>query len=116
MNTVSSNGQAPDHDSPNRYSASSAGALAMPNLYAISAATVFLLYAMLTLFIITIVELGYINEDIAIVVGVLVAIAQFVFGPWIMDLTLRWLYTISWVEPSQLPDHLQAFVHRVCQS
>jgi Zn-dependent protease with chaperone function len=116
MDTVSPTSQTPNQDTSNRYTALSSGVLAMPNLYAVSAVTVFLLYAMLTLFMITIVELGFLDADIAVMIGVLVAIAQFAFGPWIMDLTLRWLYTISWVEPSQLPDHLQAFVHRVCRS
>src|SRR5207253_2479236 len=30
-------------------------------------------------------------------------------------LSLRWMYTMRWVEADQLPEHLQQFVGRVCQ-
>jgi Zn-dependent protease with chaperone function len=111
---TSSRGSVPDSNSSKKYSAFTVGALAMPNLYLISIFTVFLLYAVLTLAFVTVVELGYLDKDFALVIGIVFAIIQFTLGPWIMDLTLRWLYTISWVGAQDLPDHLQTFVNRVC--
>src|SRR5207302_5111437 len=43
-----------------------------------------------------------------------IILLQFAIGPWIMDLMLRWLYTMRWVEPEELPEHLEHFIRRVC--
>jgi Zn-dependent protease with chaperone function len=42
-----------------------------------------------------------------------IIVLQFVFGPWLMDLSLRFLYKFSWVSPDELPPHLAEFVKRV---
>src|SRR5206468_93356 len=51
---------------------------------------------------------------LALVVGVVFAAVQFAIGPFIMDLCLRFLYKFRWVGPDELPEHLRAFVERVC--
>lgn len=88
--------------------------LRLPNLVLRSAMTLLGLYALLTLILITAVELGGLSVDMALFTGVAIALFQFVAGPWILDLTLQWLYTSSKLTPQELPDHLRRFVDRVC--
>src|SRR5437899_3330960 len=75
-----------------RHQALAVGALALPNLFLRSAVTLTLLYGMLTLLLITIVEFGYLTPTLALVIGVGFGVLQFVLGPWLMDLSLSWLY------------------------
>jgi Zn-dependent protease with chaperone function len=97
-----------------RQQALAIGALALPNLVVRSIATLTLLYGMLSLLLITVVEAGFATPSMALVIGVGFAVLQFVIGPWIMDLSLRWLYTMRWVAPDELPPRLHEFVQRVC--
>ncbi|HKI35164.1 MAG TPA: M48 family metalloprotease [Gemmataceae bacterium] len=92
-----------------------AGLLALPNLFIRSVLTLTLLYGLLVLALITAVQFGGLNETVALVIGVCVALLQYGLGPWFMDLSLRWFYHMRWVRPDQLPDHLRAFVERVCE-
>ena len=57
----------------------------------------FLLYGILGLILITLAELDVISAGVAVAIGVGIIILQFVFGPWLMDLSLRWIYKFSWV-------------------
>lgn len=97
-----------------KHQALASGRLKLPNLLLRSAMSVFLLYALLTLVLITTVEFGYLDAQFALIAGVVFAALQFIAGPWLMDLSLRWVYTMSWIGPHELPDHLRAFVERVC--
>ena len=45
----------------------------------------------------------------------MVIVLQFLIGPFMMDLSLRWLYKLQWLEPEELPDHLRAFVARISE-
>jgi Zn-dependent protease with chaperone function len=90
-----------------------AGLLALPNLFLRSFLTLALLYGMLGLVLITIVQFGLIGPGTAMLIGVVIAVLQFTLGPWIMDLSLRWLYQFHWAQPQELADHLRAFVDRV---
>jgi len=87
----------------------------LPNLAIRSAFTIVLLYGLLTLVLITITELGYITGDVAVGIGLVFGVLQFALGPWLMDVSLGWFYTMSWVKPQKLPDHLFSFMQRVCQ-
>ena len=91
------------------------GRLQLPNLAVRSVFTVFLLYSLLTLVLIAVVEFGYISANIAVIIGVVFGVLQFIVGPWFMDLSLRWLYHVRWVQAQELPGHLHAFVDRVCK-
>jgi Zn-dependent protease with chaperone function len=97
-----------------RHQALAVGALALPNLFLRSALTLGLLYGLLGLVLITIVQFGLLTPAFAVAIGVAVIVLQFVLGPWIMDLTLYLLYDMRWVKPEELPEHLEAFVRRVC--
>ncbi|MCG3226573.1 MAG: M48 family metalloprotease [Candidatus Heimdallarchaeota archaeon] len=45
-----------------------------------------------------------------IVITVGIVILQFLISPWLLDLSFRWLYKMSWIDPMQLPPHLAQFV------
>ena len=87
--------------------------LPLPNLAIRSAGVLVLLYGLLGLILITLAQFNVISAGLAVAIGVGIIILQFVFGPWVMDLSLRWIYKFSWVSVDQLPDHLRDFVTRV---
>jgi Zn-dependent protease with chaperone function len=91
-----------------------AGMLALPNLFLRSAFTLVLLYGMLGLVLITMVQFELLSTTIAVVLGCALVVLQFLLGPFVMDLMLRWVYRMSWVQPDHLPEHLEHFVRRVC--
>ncbi|MFH0917902.1 MAG: M48 family metalloprotease [Candidatus Omnitrophota bacterium] len=90
--------------------------LALPNLALRSGMVLFGMYALLTLFLISIVELEKISANVALIFGIVIAIVQFILGPFLMDLSLRWLYKMSWVKPEDLPGHLRSFIDKICQA
>ena len=87
----------------------------LPNLSLRSGMVLAGMYASLTLFLIILVELNKIAPVEALVTGVIFVVLQFIFGPFLMDLSLRWLYKMDWVTPEQLPQHLKDFIAKVCQ-
>jgi Zn-dependent protease with chaperone function len=91
-----------------------AGMLALPNLFLRSAFTLALLYGILGLVLITMVQFDLLSSGIAVGIGCVVILLQFALGPFIMDLMLSWIYRMRWVQPEQLPEHLEEFVRRVC--
>ena len=88
--------------------------MALPNLFLRSALTLTLLYGLLGVVLITIVQFGFLTPALAVGIGVAIILLQFLLGPWIMDLSLRFLYECAWVQPEDLPEHLELFVQRVC--
>ena len=91
------------------------GMLPLPNLWLRSAGMIVLLYGFLGLILLAVAELGYLPMGVAVAIGMGIIILQFVFGPWLMDLALRWVFKFSWVPIEQLPAHLGDFVTRVCR-
>jgi Zn-dependent protease with chaperone function/Zn-finger nucleic acid-binding protein len=89
------------------------GMLPLPNLFIRSAGVIFLLYGILGLILITLAQLDILPATVAVAIGAGIIVLQFVLGPWLMDLSLRWIYKFSWVKPSELPSHLHDFVRRV---
>ena len=89
------------------------GMMALPNLFLRSMATLAGLYGLLGLVIIAAVEFAGVDLGVAVIGSLIVIILQFLIGPFIMDLSLRWLYKLQWLEPHELPDHLRAFVARI---
>jgi Zn-dependent protease with chaperone function len=92
-----------------------AGLLALPNLILRSTFTLVLLYGLLSGVLITFSVLGYLSPNIALIIGITFALIQFTLGPWILDLSLRWLYSFRWLRQEEIPEHLRAFVARVCE-
>src|SRR5437764_3024075 len=98
-----------------RHHALAVGALALPNLFLRSVITLGLLYGALGLVLIALVQIGYLpSAGVAVAIGCVLILLQYALGPLLMDLSLRWLYTMSWVEPHELPEHLRAFAERTC--
>jgi Zn-dependent protease with chaperone function len=91
-----------------------AGMLALPNLFLRSAFTLALLYGILGVVVIAMVQFDVLSASIAVPLACVLVLLQFAAGPFIMDLMLRLLYRMRWVEPDELPEHLERFVQRVC--
>ena len=89
------------------------GMLPLPNLWLRSAGMIVLLYGFLGLILVALAELNLLSVGVAVAIGAGIIVLQFVLGPWLMDLALRWIYKFSWVSVDQLPEHLRDFVTRV---
>ncbi len=92
------------------------GFLPLPNLFLRSACTLTGLYALLALVLISAVEFGGMSPELALGLGVIIALVQFLLGPFFMDFWLRWVYSLSWQQPEQLPDHLREFISKTCKA
>ena len=82
----------------------------LPNLALTSGVTLLLLYGLLSLILITLVNLGYLEPILALIIGIGIAFAQFLLSPFLMDLVLRFLYNMRWKSLERLPEHLQTFL------
>jgi Zn-dependent protease with chaperone function len=90
--------------------------VALPNLVVRSAAVLVLLYGLLTLILITLTLYTDLTPFFALIIGVVIATIQFVFGPYLTDISLRWFYKMSWVNYEELPASLTNFVKSTCRS
>ena len=88
----------------------------LPNLLLRSAATLIGLYVILGVVLIAAVEFLGLPLGGALGIGLALALAQFLIGPFVMDLMLRFIYRMDWVELAALPPHLNAFVTRIAQA
>ena len=95
--------------------AGAAGMMPLPNLALRSTATLAGLYGLLGLAVIAAVEFAGVDLAGAVIGSLVVIVLQFLIGPFMMDLSLRWLYKLRWLEPHELPDHLAAFVARISE-
>jgi len=86
----------------------------LPNLALTSGVTLFLLYGLLSLVLITLVNLGYLEPILALILGIGIAFIQFMISPFLMNLTLRFLYNMRWSSLEGLPTHLQTFLKDLC--
>lgn len=82
----------------------------LPNLALASGITLLLLYGLLSLILITLVNMGYLEPILALILGVGIAFVQFIFSPILMDIVLRFLYNMRWKSLERLPEHLQTFL------
>src|SRR5210317_43872 len=87
----------------------------LPNLALRATMTVVSLYALLTLVLVLCVEFAKLPPSWALLIGVAIALVQFLLGPWLMDLSLNWFYKMQWVPFHRLPVHLHRFVQQVCK-
>jgi heat shock protein HtpX len=82
----------------------------LPSLVITSGVALLLLYGLLSLVLIVLVNMGYLELMPALVIGIGFAFLQFMFSPFLMDLTLRFLYKMKWTPLGELPTHLQTFI------
>ena len=88
----------------------------LPNLGLRATMTIISLYGLLTLVLILCVELAKLPPSWALIIGVSIAVLQFLLGPWLMDLSLNWFYKMDWVPLYQLSPHLERFIRGTCSA
>lgn len=62
---------------------------------------------------VTYVRLGL---DVALLLATVLIAAQYFFSPLLLDLFLRWMQSMEWVERDELPPHLVAFLDKLCRA
>ena len=98
-----------------RLAAIAAAAPPLPNLAVRSGGVLLLLYGLLGALLIALVEFAGLSPEAAVWIGVGVVAFQFLLGPFLMDLSLRWFYQCEFVDPGSLPGHLQEFVQGLAE-
>lgn len=73
------------------------------------------LYGMVTLMMIILAETGVLGLNTAIGIAVGFTLISYLLGPFITDLMLRWLQSMHWVDPGDLPANLRSFIEKVVQ-
>jgi Zn-dependent protease with chaperone function/Zn-finger nucleic acid-binding protein len=99
---------------PTEFAPLKAISLHLPNLTLTSGFTLFLLYGLLSFVLIILVNLGYLASGLALILGVSIAVIQFLIAPFLMDLMLRFFYKVRWTPLEELPTHLQNFLKDIC--
>ena len=89
---------------------------ALPNLVVRSAAVLVLLYGFLTLILITLTLYTDLTPFFALIIGIVIATVQFLLGPYLTDISLKWFYKMSWVTYEALPASLTNFIGSTCKS
>jgi len=88
----------------------------LPNLLARTVFTLTGLYALLTLVLIVVSLLGGMTAATALLMAAVVLAIQFLIGPFLMDLTVRWLYKARRADLGELPEHLRRYVQDTCRA
>ncbi|MBI2899066.1 MAG: M48 family metalloprotease [Planctomycetes bacterium] len=104
----------PDPARMERLGKIAAGLTPLPNLFLRSTTLLLFMYGILGLVLITAVEAGGLSAASALVLGIVIVALQFLFSPWLLDLSLWLMYRCRSVTPEELPAHLREFVARVC--
>ena len=89
----------------------------LPNLVLSSTLTFGALYGLVALALITIslaVGEPFLGETLLIISAIFTMIG-FLIGPFIMDLQLRWLFTIEWLQPESLPKSLEKYLKEISE-
>ncbi len=102
-----------DKEKKEKMAALSGGLTPLPNLFFHSCSVLLGLYALLIFALITCANFGLMTPEIAILTGIVVVFLQFIFSPWLMDLSLRFFYEMSW--DANLPIDLSNFIRDVCR-
>jgi heat shock protein HtpX len=54
--------------------------------------------------------------DVALLLAMLIIVAQYFFSPLLLDLFLRWMQSLEWVSREELPPHLVTFLDKLCRA
>ena len=87
----------------------------LPNLFFRSTMVLVFLYGLLTLILITLTLFTPLPPSAAVIMGIIIAGIQFLLGPWLTDISLKWFYQLTWVQVDDLPDFLKEFIVRTCK-
>jgi len=91
--------------------------LPLPNLFIRSIMTLVGLYALMGGVIIIAAEYLGFSIGVAFGIAAMIIVLQFILGPFLMDLSLRFFYKIEWLdeEASKLSDDLFHFIQSLCK-
>lgn len=89
---------------------------ALPNLGLTSGLTLFFLYALVGLVLVTLVNLQLLSGEAALLFLLLFAGLQYALSPFLMDLFLPWLYSLSWEPAVKLPAHLDGYLREISKA
>ncbi|MGM0442065.1 MAG: M48 family metalloprotease [Elusimicrobiota bacterium] len=83
----------------------------LPSLFLRSTGVLIGLYALVVLFLIIVANYTGLSAGAALIIGVIIVAVQFLLGPFITDIVLKWFYSVRWVRHySELPDYLAKFI------
>jgi heat shock protein HtpX len=85
----------------------------LPNLALSSSVVLFSLYALLFAALVLVTLLTGVSVHLAVLFAVAAIFIQYLASPFIMDLMLRWIQSLDWVEPESLPSYLRDFIDDV---
>jgi Zn-dependent protease with chaperone function len=88
----------------------------LPNLGLRSMMVLGGLYGMTFVAMVLAVAYVRLGLDVAVLLAMLVIIAQYFFSPLLLDLFLRWMQSLEWVSREELPPHLVAFLDKLCRA
>jgi Zn-dependent protease with chaperone function len=74
------------------------------------------LYGMTFLAMVLAVVYVRLGLDVAVLLATIVIAAQYLFSPLLLDLFLRWMQSMEWVDRDTLPPHLVAFLDKLCRA
>jgi Zn-finger nucleic acid-binding protein len=86
----------------------------LPNLFLRSTAVLVFLYGLLTIMLITLTIYADMPPVFALVIGSIIVAVQFILGPFLTDLSLKWMYHMSWITYARLPGYLANFIKSTC--
>ena len=82
------------------------------SLFAVSMMTLGILYGLLAALAILVCKLCGASALAAVIAAIVAIALQFLIGPWLTDLSMRWFYKANF--KAELPEYLTAFVADVC--
>lgn len=89
--------------------------LILPSLGMTSIWVLSSMYAILIGVLVFLTSLGYLNSNIGLYIAVGFVFAQYLFGPLVMDWSLRLMGSLNWIEVDELPEHLSVFIKKNCE-
>ena len=88
----------------------------LPNLGLTSGLTLFFLYALMGFFLITLANFRILSPLAAFLLLIVLVVLQFLLSPFIMDLFLRWFFSLKWEPGVDLPSHLGLYLEEISQA
>lgn len=104
---------APQAPRPN-VRAAAAVLVSLPSLALRSGVVLLSLYGILSCFCAAIVFYLKLPLDFIFFGASISVLLSFGLGPWITDLSMRWLHQFHWANPEDLPPHLRRFINDAC--
>lgn len=81
-------------------------------LFGVSTFTVLLLYALLAAVVIAVFAILDLPVIGAVIIAVIVLLLQFFISPFFTDLTMKWFYRAKF--GAEIPDYLKSFIEKLC--